>query len=173
VRGIARCELCTNFTPRLPEAPKVTPPGRIRLGSRLLSADTYNGYGARTDTAQGIAGSNFARTCSRPPGERKPLCGFEHVFNNPFFFELHTHPSQAQDAGAFSGARIGAHMKAWMLTCRTLWHCEISGSRSAALQESGFRARPCTDRYPCGKPQSQPRHWTRRVLHQPLVACRT
>jgi len=106
-------------------------------------------------------------------GKGLPSCGFEHVFNNPFFFELHTHPSQAQDAGAFSGARIGAHMKAWMLTCRTLWHCEISGSRSAALQESGFRARPCTDRYPCGKPQSQPRHWTRRVLHQPLVACRT
>ena len=52
-------------------------------------------------------------------GKGRPSCGFGTFLTIPFFFEPHTHPSPAQDAGSFSGARNGAHMKAWMLTCRS------------------------------------------------------
>jgi hypothetical protein len=63
-------------------------------------------------------------------------------------------------------------MKAWMLTCRTLWHCEITNPRASALPAPGSRPRQCSGqagRKPVG---AQARHWTRRVLHQPLVRCR-
>ena len=44
-------------------------------------------------------------------------------------------------------------MKAFLMTCRTLWHCEISNPLSAAAPGVGFRSDPCTDRFPFGKPQ--------------------
>jgi hypothetical protein len=64
-------------------------------------------------------------------------------------------------------------MKAFLMTCRTLWHCEISNPLNAAAPGSGFRSDPCTDRYPFGKPLPvQTRHRVRRFLHQPQTPCR-
>jgi hypothetical protein len=65
-------------------------------------------------------------------------------------------------------------MKAFLMTCRTLWHCEISNPLSAATPGSGFRSDPCTDRFPRGKSQlAQVRRRVRRFLHQPQDPCRT
>jgi hypothetical protein len=65
-------------------------------------------------------------------------------------------------------------MKAFLMTCRTLWHCEISNPLSAAAPGFGFRSNPCTDRYPYIKPQPvQVRRRVRRFLHQPQIPCRT
>jgi hypothetical protein len=64
-------------------------------------------------------------------------------------------------------------MKAFLMTCRTLWHCEISNPLSAAAPGVGFRSDPCTDRFPCGKPpKAQARRRVRRFLHQPQTPCR-
>jgi hypothetical protein len=65
-----------------------------------------------------------------------------------------------------------ARVKPWV-PCRTLWRCDISGPLTTLSTGSAFRACECTDRRTCAKhPYSQARHWTRRVLHQPLNACR-
>jgi hypothetical protein len=59
-----------------------------------------------------------------------------------------------------------------MLTCRTLRHCEITNPRPAALG-SAPRAAQCNGGHDGRKQaRAQGRHWTRRVLHQPLSACR-
>lgn len=59
-----------------------------------------------------------------------------------------------------------------VLTCRTLWHCEFTAPARPATPESTFRDNTCAHRFARFKPR-QMRHWTRRVLHQPLTACRT
>jgi hypothetical protein len=65
-------------------------------------------------------------------------------------------------------------MKAFLMTCRTLWHCEISNPLSATAPGVGFRSDPCTDRFPFGKPQrAQVRRRVRRFLHQPQTPCRS